>query len=40
MIREFIANIRSEYKMHVFNIVVLNLVSIVAVLIGYVFNLA
>ena len=40
MIREFIANIRSEYKMHVFNIIVLNLVSIVAVLIGYVFNLA
>lgn len=40
MIREFVANIRSEYKMHVFNIVNLNLFSIIVVCIGYFFHLA
>jgi uncharacterized SAM-binding protein YcdF (DUF218 family) len=40
MIREFIASIRSEYKMHLFNIIALNLFSIAVVLIGYLFNLA
>ncbi len=40
MIREFIANLRSEYKMHLFNVINLNLFSIIAVLIGFVFNLA
>jgi uncharacterized SAM-binding protein YcdF (DUF218 family) len=39
MIREYIANIRSEYKMHVFNVACLNLFSIGVALISYFFNL-
>ena len=39
MIREYVANIRSEYKMHIFNVVCLNLFSIGVALISYFFNL-
>lgn len=39
MIREFVANIRSEYKMHLFNIIALNLFSIIVAVLSYVFNL-
>ena len=40
MIREFIANLSSEYKMHLFNIINLNLFSIIAVIISYALTLA
>ena len=39
MIREFIANIRSEYKMHLFNIIALNVLSVAFAVISYVFHL-
>ena len=39
MIREFIANIRSEYKMHLFNIIALNALSLAVAVISYVFHL-